>query len=148
MIDFRLARFAVVGLANTALGLAIIFTCKALLGLADAPANFIGYASAILLGFGLNRRWTFEHSGSSLKALTRYLLVLACAYAANLATVMVAIELVRIDSYTAQAMGIIPYTLTNYLGSRLFAFRIRGAAPQRKQGLGAGTHSFRSLNKR
>jgi putative flippase GtrA len=123
MIDFRLGRFAIVGLANTVLGLAIIFACKALLGMPDALANFVGYATALLLGFSLNRRWTFAYDGSSATAFIRYLLVLACAYAANLATVVASISLLGIDSYLAQAAGIAPYTLTNYLGSRLFAFR-------------------------
>lgn len=123
MIDFRLARFAIVGLANTALGLAVIFGCKALLGIADAPANFIGYATALLLGFTLNRHWTFGHTGDPKAAFSRYLLVLGCAYLANLATVMGAIAWLHMDSYLAQAAGIAPYTAASYLGSRLFAFR-------------------------
>lgn len=124
MIDFRLARFAVVGIANTATGLAVIFACKALLGMADAPANFTGYATGLLLGFGLNRRWTFGHSGDAGTAFARYLLVLCLAYLANLATVMGAIDLLRLDSYLAQAAGIVPYTLVTYVGARLFAFRL------------------------
>ena len=123
MIDFRLARFALVGLANTAFGLSVIFGCKALLGLADAPANFIGYATALLLGFALNRRWTFGHMGDVRAAFARYLLVLGCAYLANLATVIVAIDWLQMNSYLAQAVGIVPYTVTSYVGSRLFAFR-------------------------
>ncbi|HYD77918.1 GtrA family protein [Ramlibacter sp.] len=122
MIDFRLARFALVGLANTAVGLAIIFGCKALLGMADAPANLTGYTIALLLGFTLNRRWTFGHAGNPQAAFARYLLVLGCAYLANLATVMAAIDWLHLDSYLAQAAGIVPYTVTSYLGSRLFAF--------------------------
>lgn len=123
MIDFRLARFTLVGLANTAVGLAVIFACKGLLGMADAPANFTGYATALLLGFGLNRRWTFGHTGDPKAAFARYLLVLAAAYLANLATVMGTIGLLHLDSYVAQVAGIGPYTLVSYVGSRLFAFR-------------------------
>lgn len=123
MIDIRLARFMLVGLANTALGLSVIFACKAVLGMADAPSNFVGYATALLLGFSLNRRWTFPHTGDLGAAFTRYLLVLAVAYLANLATVMGAIGLLHLDSYVAQAAGIGPYALVSYAGSRLFAFR-------------------------
>lgn len=122
MIDFRLARFALVGLANTAVGLAVIVGCKALLGMTDAPANFTGYAIALLLGFTLNQRWTFGYAGNAQSAFARYLLVLGCAYLANLATVMAAIDWLHLNSYLAQAAGIVPYTVTSYLGSRLFAF--------------------------
>jgi putative flippase GtrA len=122
VIDHRLVRFAVVGVANTIAGLALIFACKALLGLGDAAANFIGYAIALLLGFAWNKRWTFEWSGPAAGALGRYLLVLLAAYLANLCVTMLALRVMHVDSYLAQAAGVLPYAITGYLGSRFFAF--------------------------
>jgi len=122
ILDHRLARFVAVGLANTLFGLAIIFASKALLGLGDVASNFIGYAIGILMGFVVNKRWTFEHRGGAASAFGRYLLVLAVAYAANLATTLCAIDVLHLDPYLAQAAGVLPYALTGYLGGRLFAF--------------------------
>jgi putative flippase GtrA len=122
MLDFRLARFAVVGLANTFIGLSLIFGGKALLGLGDVQANLLGYGVAVLLGFVLNKRWTFEHEGGYARSFTCYLMVLALAYAANIATVLFAIDVLHLNSYVAQALGIVPYALTGYLGGRWFAF--------------------------
>ncbi|HSV50774.1 MAG TPA: GtrA family protein [Burkholderiaceae bacterium] len=124
MLDFRLARFLAVGLANTVFGLSAIFACKGLLGLGDVESNLIGYGVGILLGFAVNKRWTFGHTGAAASAFVRYLLVLAVAYAANLATTLFAIDVLRLDSYLAQALGVIPYALTGYIGSRWFAFRV------------------------
>lgn len=121
-LDFRAWRFAVVGLANTAIGLTVIFACKALLGLGDLEANLIGYSAALILGFALNKRWTFEHRGKTSEALGRYLLVLAAAYLSNLTLVLFAIEVMGVGSYWAQAFGVVPYAMTGYLGSRFFAF--------------------------
>jgi putative flippase GtrA len=116
------ARFGVVGIANTMLGLGVIYGLKATLAMGDAAANAVGYAVAMVVGFFLNRRWTFAHQGNALAAFARYLGVLACAYAANLATVLALIDLLAIDGYLAQAAGILPYTAIAYAGARFVAF--------------------------
>lgn len=122
MIDQRLARYVAVGAANTLVGLSVIFAAKLLLGLDDVLANLLGYAVGISLGFLLNRNWTFEHDGDVAGALARYLCVLLAAYSVNLLTVLYAIDVLRINSYLAQALGVIPYFLVGYVGSRAFAF--------------------------
>lgn len=43
----------------------------------------------------------------------------------NLLTVMAAIEVFRINTYVAQALGVPPYTLTSFLLSKFFVFRYR-----------------------
>lgn len=122
MLDFRLGRFAVVGMANTCLGLSVIFACKAILGLGDVESNALGYGLAIVAGFVMNKHWTFEHQGQPAKAFARYLLVLMLAYAANLTTTLYAIDILHLNSYLAQTAGIVPYAVTGYVGGRLFAF--------------------------
>lgn len=123
LLDIRLGRFAIAGLANTCVGLFVIFACKGFMGMGDAASNLVGYAIAALLGFLAHKHWTFEHSGASASAFLRYLLVLSLAYAANLATTLWAIELMNVNSYLAQAAGVVPYAAVGYLGGRFFAFR-------------------------
>jgi len=122
LVDRRLARFVVVGVSNTALGLLVIFGCKALAGLGDAAANFVGYGSITVVSFVLNRQWTFEDGGDPARSLLRFLLVLAAAYLANLATTLAAIDLLRVNDYLAHVLGVVPYAAVGYLGSRLFVF--------------------------
>lgn len=121
MLNLLLARYLIVGLANTVGGLILIFTCKAL-GMGDIHANLLGYGLGIVLGFLFNKRWTFAHTGNWGSAFGRYLAVLGIAYLANLATVLYAIGNLGLNSYLAQAAGIVPYTLTGYFGARYFAF--------------------------
>lgn len=120
-LDGSAIRYLLVGGANTLVGLLAIYACKWLLGLNDLRANLIGYGAGIALSFALNKRWTFQFAGSTLPALVRFLFVLALAYLANLATVMCLIGC-GTNGYLAQAIGIVPYTVLGYLGSRLFAF--------------------------
>jgi putative flippase GtrA len=116
-------RFALVGVANTLIGLFAIYFCKWALGLGDATANVCGYVVGLAASFTFNRGWTFGHTGAVLPALMRFLLIFGLAYLLNLATVLVAIRWFNVNSYLAHAIGIVPYTVFFYLGSRYFAFR-------------------------
>lgn len=122
LLDLSLIKFLVVGLANTLSGLSVIYLAKWLLEFGDVSANVVGYTVGISLSFALNKRWTFRHEGAYLTSLIRFLIVIGVAYLANLATVLTAIEVLRMNSYLAQALGIVPYTALTYLGSRYFAF--------------------------
>lgn len=116
-------RFGLVGLVNTLCGLAVIYALKWTLGMHDVAANVAGYAVGLTVSYLLNARWTFRYCGSLLAAAHRFILSVGVAYAANLATVGVAIYVVGVNSYAAQAIGIIPYALLTYLASRFFVFR-------------------------
>jgi len=118
-----LLRYLLVGVVNTLVGLGVIYFAMYYLHFQVVPANAIGYAVGILVSFALNKTWTFsslDHVGYS---FLRYLLVLAIAYVVNLATVLSASSHFDLNPYIAQALGIFPYTVIGFLGSRYFAFR-------------------------
>jgi putative flippase GtrA len=117
-----LLRFVVVGLANTMVGLAMIYLLKWLVGVGDTAANVGGYSLGLAASFLFNRNWTFHHSGAWLPALARFLFVFAVAYAVNLGTVLVLLKQFGMNGYAAQAFGIPPYTALFYLGSRYVSF--------------------------
>ena len=118
-----LGRFLGVGVANTLIGLGVIYACKRLLGFGDVLANVSGYVVGLTIGFTLNRHWTFGHTGNVRVAALRFLAVFGVAYSVNLLCVLLAIRAAGIDDYVSQAIGILPYTAIFYLGSRLYAFR-------------------------
>jgi putative flippase GtrA len=115
-------KFVVVGVANTAIGLVVIYLFKFAGKMGDTAANAGGYCLGLTTSFFLNRNWTFGHSGAWLPAFARFILVFAIAYVANLGTVLVLITQFAINGYAAQALGIFPYTALFYLGSRYIAF--------------------------
>ena len=56
-------------------------------------------------------------------AFIRFLVIVLLAYAANLATVLIAADVLGWNRYVAQGLGVVPYVVVGYVGSRLFAFR-------------------------
>lgn len=117
-----LVRFLITGVLNTLLGLGIIYALK-LAGMHDVAANLLGYALGIGISYAMHARWSFSYAGSVRTALPRYVLVTILAYLANLAVVSIALYGWKLNGYIAQALGVAPYALVGYLGSRLFVFR-------------------------
>jgi putative flippase GtrA len=122
LLDASVYRYLAVGVLNTLVGLAVIYFCLYALGTGNAGANALGYAVGIVVSFYLNKRWTFRHDGSALPALLRFIAVLGVAYIVNLVTVLLLADGFGMNRYLAQAMGIPPYTILGYVGSRLFSF--------------------------
>jgi len=120
-------------LANTLLGLAIIFSLKYFLNTSDVLANAAGYAVGIAMSFFLNKTITFAHSRDYVGSAMRFALVQIGAYALNLLTVLI---LVRgsTNSYVAQTLGILPYTLCGFLGAKFFAFAAADTRPETPPG--------------
>jgi len=68
----RFARFAVVGALATAVHTAV-FTAAIELGRIEAVlANALAFCVAVLVGYALNRRWTFAAHGAANARLWRY----------------------------------------------------------------------------
>jgi putative flippase GtrA len=111
-----------VGVANTLLGLLVIYAAKWWARLPDLPANLLGYLAGFAVSYALNARWTFAFRGRHGVAAPRFVLVILVAYLANIATVYAVLAL-AINSYIAQAAGIVPYAVIGYFGTALFVFR-------------------------
>ena len=114
-------RYAIVGLANTAVGYGLIFSTM-FAGAGHVAANLIGYAGGFVLSFFANRAWSFRSDAPVSRSLPRFLLVTLVAYLANLTTVVAAVDIAGINPYIAQVSGLGPYVAIAYLGSRYFAF--------------------------
>jgi putative flippase GtrA len=118
-----LVKYLLVGVANTGVGLGTIYFAMYFLRLDIIPANALGYSLGILLSFILNKTWTFSSTDRVVASFLRFIIVVAVAYTANLATVLIATLHFNINRYIAQALGMLPYIAIGFLGSRFFAFR-------------------------
>lgn len=127
----QFTKFLSVGVINTLVGLAVIYMAKWYFHLGNVMANALGYAIGLVLGFILNSRWTFAYHGPNTSAIVKFLLVALFAYCMNLLTVLIAIHLIDLNDYIAQAMGIPSYTLTSYFLSKYFIFRVNSSSTEK-----------------
>lgn len=119
MIDRVLARFVLVGIGNTALGLGVIFIAKQFVP--DLIANIIGYFVVVPISFLTHRDLSFQDKGNRLAAFGRYLPVIGVGYTANLALLTILLSL-GANPYLAQACAIGVHVCVTYSLSRMLVF--------------------------
>jgi putative flippase GtrA len=115
-------RFGLVGIVNTAIGLASIYGLMFFLRTDPATANALGYGVGLATSFLLNRIWTFKSSRPLGKALPRFLMVAAASYMLNLGVVMGGIALFDANPYIMQLVGVGIYTLVMFFACRWLVF--------------------------
>lgn len=119
----RLMRFVLTGLANSAVGWAVIFG-GLWAGLSGLVANAAGYGVGLLLSFTLNRRFVFGVSGAvSGREIARFLAAFGIAYGANVAVLMAAQSLLGEGSPLAQLPALAAYVAVFFVLSQWFVFR-------------------------
>jgi len=122
------ARFTAVGMANTAVGLAVVFAVMYLLEAGPIVANAVGYAVGWGVSFLLHRSWTFGSALPIAAGLPKYLMVVLVSYLLNLGTVLWAASSPLVNPYVAQVLGMGVYTVAAFAGCRWFVFHQPRAA--------------------
>ena len=119
----RLFRFALAGLANSAVGWAVIFG-GLWAGLSGLAANAAGFGVGLVLSFTLNRRFVFGVTGAVRgREVAKFLAAFAVAYGANVAVLSAAQSALGADSPLAQLPAIGVYVVIFFFLSQLFVFR-------------------------
>lgn len=113
-------RFSIVGVANTAVGAAVI-AGAALLGASPMVANVVGYAIGLLVSYVLNSRYTFGHRGGGRSHLPRYMVAFLVAFAANLTAVAAAVAL-GLPAALASVAGVPVYVVLFFLLCQFWVF--------------------------
>ncbi len=122
----RLLRFGLTGLANSAVGWAVIFG-GLWAGLSGLAANAAGFGVGLVLSFTLNRRFVFGVRGAVRgREVAKFLAAFAVAYGVNLAVLFAAQGVLGKDSALAQLPAIGAYMVIFFLLSQFVVFK---AAP-------------------
>jgi putative flippase GtrA len=117
----RIARFCVVGVANSAVTFAV-FTMLCALGCPAPPASAVGFGAGAVNSFVLNSRWTFSDLAVAGRAFWRFAGIQG--FGALLSAAGVAGLLTLGASRTVAECVILPcVTVTLYCLSRLLVFR-------------------------
>ncbi|MFS8057183.1 GtrA family protein [Rhizobium sp. BR 317] len=121
MLLGQLSRYAAVGIINTAIGLSVIYTAM-FIGWGDISSNLVGYAIGFVISFCANGAWTFRSRLSGRKA-AKYAVLMTLAYLLNVTVMIASRDLLDIDRYISQLVGVMAYTAFGFVGSRVYVFK-------------------------
>jgi len=116
----QVLRYGILGLANTAVGYAIILGLHAK-GVPLVLANLGGYAAGLAMSFLGNRSWTFGTSRSLRAEFALYAVVVAVSFLLNLGVVHLLVGM-GLGVPAAQAAGVATYSTIMFLGLRHVVF--------------------------
>lgn len=119
----QFSRFLSVGVANTALGYAVIFGCMYLAGLSPEISNAAGYAAGLLLSYFLNRHFTFRSAQRRNAEFLRFGIVFLVSYTANLAVLTFLVRTLEVHGGLSQLIAGVFYIGTAYLLNKHYVFR-------------------------
>lgn len=125
------SRFVVVGIINTLVGCGLMFALYNLAGWGYWPSSLTNYVLTSILSYVLNKKYTFRHSGDLKGSVIRFAITIGVCYvlAYGIAKPLM-MHLLEGANQTVQEniamfVGMVLFTVFNYLGQRLFAFRKR-----------------------
>jgi putative flippase GtrA len=122
----EMARYGLVGLANTVVGLSAIYAAMHVLHWHYAAANVLGYGLGLAVSFLLNRRFTFRSSRAAApREPLLFLLVFGASYAIQMGALVLCVELLHVNRCAAQALAMAVYTAVGYAGNKFITFRVR-----------------------
>ena len=124
-------RFALVGGSGVFVNLAVYSASIYLLHFHYLLAATFSFLVAMTNNFILNLRWTFKTHNQGIKAIRdqylRYAMVTMVSYGINMAALWLLVDLWLWHKISAQLAAIFITTLSNFLGSKLWAFKLNPA---------------------
>jgi putative flippase GtrA len=123
----QLAKFSVVGLSGYVVNLAVYTALLKGAGLHYALAATCSFVVAVTNNYLWNRLWTFHaQRGHVGWQGLRFLVVATIAYGVNL-LLLTALIWLGVDKVVSQAIAIVLVTPLNFVGNKLWSFRVAHA---------------------
>ena len=123
----RFARFAVVGVIATATHTAVFATAIELARIEPVSANALAFVIAVLVGFALNRKWTFAAHGGADARLWRYFVGALAGLAVNSAIMYVATHRLHWSPYVGLGLALVIMPPLTFALNHYWVFRPRAS---------------------
>lgn len=129
LLDEKFGKFILVGIVNTMVGTALMFGLYNIVGASYWISSAVNYILTSVLSFFLNKHFTFQNKDPSFLVVVRFSLnILICYFIAYglakpIAMFLLASYTITIQENVAMLVGMVFFTILNYLGQRLFAFK-------------------------
>ena len=132
-IDSTFIRFAMVGVANTIFGTAIMFLFYNVFHLSYWVSSASNYIFGSILSYFLNKNFTFQNKERSWQVVFRFVINISICYAIADGSAKPRVRMllsgqsVKIQDNGAMLVGMVLFVVINYLGQRLFVFKKEAA---------------------
>lgn len=125
-------RFIVVGIVSTIVNYGFFYTIFGLSG-RYILASSAGYIAGLIVGYALNRNWTFgdKKADQKNKEFLLYCIIYAGSLVFSLLFLRALVEWAHFDPIIAQVFAIGLSTLMNFIGLRFIVFRNQDAGHHR-----------------
>src|SRR5690606_21552457 len=80
MLKHSFVKFLLVGILNTCVGLAVMYTCLSVLHLNYWVSTFIGNAIGAIVSYFLNKKFTFQSNAPTASSMLKFVIVIAVCY--------------------------------------------------------------------
>ena len=121
----RFARFAVVGVIATLTHTAVFTVAIEALRIEPVTATALAFCVAVLVGYALNRRWTFAAHGGQDARLWRYVVGALAGLAVNSAIMYAVVHVAKASPYLGLVLGIVTVPPLTFALNQLWVFRRR-----------------------
>lgn len=123
LFKLQITKYISIGIFNTLLGYAIIFSCMYILGIKPIFSNIISYAIGLSLTYFLNRKITFHSTGKKRKEIIRFFIAFFIAYFANLIALIICIDYFSIHEAISQIIASIFYVLFSFPLLKFYVYK-------------------------
>ncbi len=123
----RFVRFAVVGVIATATHTAVFAALIELAHIEPVTANAMAFVVAVLVGFALNRSWTFAAHGGAEARLWRYVVGALAGLGVNSAIMYVATHKLQWSPYVGLALALCVVPPLTFALNQYWVFRPRAS---------------------
>jgi putative flippase GtrA len=122
----QLVKFCVVGASGYVVNLLVFALCVEVLGLHHLIAATIAFVVAVLNNFTWNRHWTFRARGGhpGFQA-ARFFTVSVAAFLVAATVLELLVSVAGLPELPSQAMAIVVATPLNFIGNKMWSFRIQ-----------------------
>ena len=121
----QLIRFAMVGGIGFVVNLVVFTLCVHALGIDYRVAYAAAWLVAVINNFVLNRQWTFDASGGQIHfQAIRFFVVSLLAAGFGLVLLTLLVEQGGIAKVPAEALAVAASTPLNFIGNKLWSFRM------------------------
>jgi putative flippase GtrA len=123
------SRFAIVGLAATAVHVTAVWVILRTTGIPVYLATFCAYLIAFSVSFVGHYFWTFGAPGSPLRSLGRFFLISLAGFGTNLVVLTVLLHSHLFSQSTCAVVAAMAVPVVTYCASRLWGFRKHAPRP-------------------